>query len=448
MARLAESTEGEIALAGGPDTHDVDEVLQQALSRLTLLSEVTAALSSTLSTDEAVRRLCRILVPQLADWCAVDLLDEHEHLQRVAVAHRDSAQAPTGRFEGPLPPVREDTTGPLVQVLRGAGPLLLTSFPTARQAGDPLHAVQAELFQRMGANSAIIAPLRVRRQVLGALTVVRIRPERPLTADDQSLVQDLAHRVALAVDNGRLHQAVQHIAERLQRSLLPDRLPEVGRLRLAARYSPAHETAEVGGDWYDAFVVPGGELALIIGDVAGHDLPAAVIMSQLRNMLRALACDRQEPPGEILRRLDAANEILYGMHTATCLYGLVKGGEDGPWEFRHSSAGHLPPLLVTGEGETCYLEDGAGLLLGVDPGVSRRNAFDALPPGSTLLLYTDGLVERPEEHLSHGMTRLRQHAAALAREPVETFCDGILSALGTSNDDIALTALRIPPAGP
>ncbi|GAA3447169.1 PP2C family protein-serine/threonine phosphatase [Planomonospora venezuelensis] len=438
----------EIALAGEPDMHDVDEVLQQALARLTLLSEVTAALSSTLSTEEAVRRLCRILVPQLADWCVVDLLDEHDRPHRAAVAHRDSARLPADRFEGPLPPVQENTTDPLAQVLRGAGPLLLASFPAVQQACDPLHAVQAELFERLDPDSVIIAPLRARRQVLGALTVARVRPERPLTADDQSLVEDLAHRVALAVDNGRLYQTVQHIAERLQRSLLPDRLPEVGRLRLAARYSPAHEAAEVGGDWYDAFVTPGGELALIIGDVAGHDLPAAVVMSQLRNMLRALACDRQEPPGEILRRLDAANETLYGMHTATCIYGLVTGGGDGPWEFRHSSAGHPPPLLVTGDGETCYLEDGAGLLLGVDPGVSRRNAFDALPPESTLLLYTDGLVERPEEHLNHGMTRLRQHAAALSREPVETFCDGVLSALGASDDDIALIALRIPPAAP
>ncbi|GGS74855.1 hypothetical protein GCM10010156_37070 [Planobispora rosea] len=434
-------------MTGKPEKHDIDEVLQQALSRLTLLSGVTAALSSTLSTEEAVRRLCRILVPQLADWCAVDLLDEQGHPNRVAVTHRDPERLPEGRFEGPLPPIHDEHPGPLAQVLRGAGPLLLTPVSSTEWPGDPLHAVQAEMFRRLGSDSAILAPLRARQQVLGALTIVRTGQDRPLTADDQSIVEDLAHRVALAVDNGRLYRAAQHIAERLQRSLLPDRLPETGALRLAARYSPAHETAEVGGDWYDAFVMPKGDIALIIGDVAGHDLPAAVVMSQLRNMLRTLACDRGEPPSEILRRLDAVNETLYGTRTATCLYGLITGAESGPWGFHHSSAGHLPPLLVTHEGETRYLEGGEGLLLGVDPGVPRRDAFDELPPRSTLLLYTDGLVERPEEHLTHGMTRLRQHAAALAREPVEAFCDGILAGLGGSADDIALIALRVSPTG-
>ncbi|MFC4061680.1 PP2C family protein-serine/threonine phosphatase [Planomonospora corallina] len=431
-------------MGGRPDRHETDEVLQQALARLTLLSDVTSALSSTLATEEAVRRLCRILVPQLADWCVVDLLDDHGQPHRVAAAHRDPERS-GGCFAGP-PLVCQDAPGPLGQILRGGGPLLLSPAPSGEEPDDPSHAAQEGLLRRLAADSAIIAPLRVRRQVLGALTVVRTDPARPLTVEDQAVVEDLAHRVALAVDNGRLYRAAQHIAERLQRSLLPDRLPEVGALRLAARYSPAHETAEVGGDWYDAFVMPKGDIALIIGDVTGHDLPAAVVMSQLRNMLRTLACDRQEPPGEILRRLDTVNEILYGTRTATCLYGLITGGESGPWGFHHSSAGHPPPLLVTAGGETRYLEGGAGLLLGVDPGVSRTGAYEELPTGSTLLLYTDGLVERPDEHLTHGMIRLRQHAAALARESVEDFCDGVLAGLGESDDDIALIALRVPAA--
>jgi hypothetical protein len=144
-----------------------------------------------------------------------------------------------------------------------------------------------------------MAPLRARRQVLGAVTLGRSTGRAPLTSSDLAMVEDLAHRVALGVDNARLYQETQHVAERLQRSLLPA-LPETGPLRLAARYAPAAATIEVGGDWYDSFPLPSGHTTLIIGDVTGHDLRAAITMSQLRG----IACDRQEPPGGILRRLD------------------------------------------------------------------------------------------------------------------------------------------------
>jgi serine phosphatase RsbU (regulator of sigma subunit) len=283
---------------------------------------------------------------------------------------------------------------------------------------------------------------------LGALTLVRSGDTAPLTEDDLPLIEDLAHRVALAVDNAHLHSQVQRIAERLQRSLLPE-LPGTGAMELAARYQPAAEPAEVGGDWYDAFVLPEGAIALIIGDVAGHDLRAAVTMSQVRNMLRGIAADRKEPPGKILGRLDTAHDILYRGETLSCIYGLVeKLAPDEPWNFHYAVAGHPPPLLVTQEGDTRFLTGGRSMLLGVDPTRIRPEAVEPLPPGCTVLLYTDGLTERRGEDMDRGMARLRQHAAALAREPVEVFCDEILSGLvTTSADDVALIAVRIPPPG-
>ncbi|CAM5734015.1 hypothetical protein SMICM304S_05210 [Streptomyces microflavus] len=202
------------------------------------------------------------------------------------------------------------------------GPVLLTDFPPPKDTDDPLYAREKELFERLAADTAVVAPLRARRQVLGVLTLARTRSEAPLTEDTLSLVEDLAHRVALAVDNARLHAEAHHAAERLQRSLLPD-LPTDGPLDVVARYRPASASARVGGDWYDAFVMPDGAMTLIIGDVAGHDLRAAVMMSQTRNMLRGIACDRKEPPGKILARLDAAHHILYPDQTLTCIYALV-----------------------------------------------------------------------------------------------------------------------------
>ncbi|MFD3629382.1 PP2C family protein-serine/threonine phosphatase [Streptomyces sp. NPDC058698] len=425
---------------------EVDQVVQRALDRLTLLAETTTAMTSTLDSYAAVDRVCRMLVPQLADWCAVDLLDDDGRPRRVSVVHRDPRILPVGGLTGLLPAVPENPVGPLSRALIGAGPLLLTAadIPSPDEAADPLHARELEVFDQLGTQTAVVAPVRARRQVLGALTIGRSADRAPLTEDDLAMVEDLTHRIALGVDNARLYRETQHIAERLQRSLLPT-LPQAGPLRLAARYAPAATTAEVGGDWYDSFLLPNGSTTMIIGDVTGHDLRAAITMSQLRNMLRGIGCDRQEPPGQILSRLDLAHQSLYPHATATCLYTFLDEDDSGDWTITYSSAGHLPPLLVTHEGDTRYLEGGRGLLLGVDPTCSRRHAIETLPARSTVLMYTDGLIERRGEDLSHGMTRLRQHAAALAREDLDMFCDEILAGMATDHtDDIALLVARTP----
>lgn len=434
------------------DEYDVDAVLQQALDRLTLLADAGSALVSTMDVREGLGRVCRIVTHRLGEWCAVDLLSERDRLERVCVAHRDPAVPARDEFAGLSMAVPDAAAGPLARVLGGAGPLLLNEAdlpaePSDPPVCDPLDVERLEAYTRRAARSAIIAPLRARRQVLGAITVARTQRDAPLNNDDLVLVEDLAHRVALAVDNTRLHQETEHIAERLQRSLLPA-LPTLAHFQMAARYATSQATAQVGGDWYDSFVLPKGDTTLIIGDVTGHDIQAAATMSQLRNMLRALACDRQEPPGEILQRLDIAHSNLYPESTTTCVYALIRGPERGPWELHHAAAGHPPPLLITAEGGTRFLNRGGGVLLGVQPEAPRRSAVDPLPPGSTVLLYTDGLVERRGESLSQGLTRLRLHAAPLAREPVDTICDELLNGLATPgiDDDVALLALRCGPA--
>ncbi|MDX3850867.1 SpoIIE family protein phosphatase [Streptomyces sp. AK02-01A] len=437
------------------DRFDVDRAVQDALDRLTLMANASEALSSTLELETGLRRLCRVLVPALADWCAIDLVEQDAkgRLRRVVVEHREPDAFPSGFLEGLLPAADDHSQAPLARALRGAGPLRLSDFPAPEETtgADSLHVLELQTFRQLGARRAVLVPLRARRRVLGVLTLVRNGPDCPSGMDSQErlpLIEELAHRVAMAVDNAHLHAQISNTAERLQRSLLPD-LPRDGPLDIAARYDPARASAEIGGDWYDAFLLPDGALTLIIGDVTGHDLKAAVSMSQMRNMLRGIACDRKEPPGKILARLDAANEILYPAQTLTCLYALVtKPDPEGQWLLHYAAAGHPAPLLVTGTGDTRFLTAGRSLLLGAAPDTIRPDGEESLPPGSTVLLYTDGLIERRSETLDDGMTRLRQHAAALARAPLETFCDELMTGLGeTSTDDIALIAVRIPPAG-
>ncbi|MFD8376693.1 SpoIIE family protein phosphatase [Streptomyces sp. NPDC059688] len=427
--------------AGNPCTDDA------TLNRLSLLVDATSALTSTLDLTEGLHRVCRVLTRQLAQWCVVELLGEHERVERVCVVHRTPEALKPGVRLGALPPMSEETGGPLPRVLRGAGPLRLADVSSSGRLGSPLDESQEELFRQLGARTAIIAPLRARREVLGALTLVRGRDDPPFTDEDLPLVTDLVRGIALGVDNARLHEHTRRTSERMQRALLPH-LPDVDHLELVARYAPSGADAQIGGDWFDAFVLPKGDTALVIGDVTGHDLQSAVAMSQLRNLLRGIAVDRQEPPAEVVHRFDLACHTLYPHATATCVYAVVKGPEGGPWELRHSSAGHPPPLLTTEQGDTRYLDAGAGPLIGLDPDLPRVTADDPLPPRSTLLMFTDGLIERRGESFGDAMTRLRQHTAALARAPLDVFCDELVLGLGTdTTDDIALLALRTPPPG-
>ncbi|KAF4410675.1 SpoIIE family protein phosphatase [Streptomyces lycii] len=421
------------------------EAGMSTLERLALLAATGSALGDTMDLNEGLRRVGRLLTRQLGDWCVVDLFNEQAQVDRVCVVHRHPGRVLPETYEGRLPPVSKTSRGPLARVLRGAGPLLLTEAPGREEAESPLDAHYRELFERLGGRSAVVTPLRAHREIFGALTVARSR-DRPFSDEELSLVDDLVRSLSLGVDNARLYQETRTIAERLQLSMLPAP-PDIGHLRLAARYAASSTTAQVGGDWYDCFVVPDGNTALVIGDVSGHNLDAAISMSQLRSMLRGIAIDRQEPPETILRRLDTANLSLCQEATATCLYGLVKGPPEGPWTLEHSSAGHLPPLLTTWQGTTRYLTEGSGLLLGVAPDTPRPTATNLLPAHSTVLLYTDGLIERRDEPLDASMERLRRHTADLAHEPLDVFCDELLIRLGADNtDDIAVLALR--PTGP
>jgi serine phosphatase RsbU (regulator of sigma subunit)/putative methionine-R-sulfoxide reductase with GAF domain len=312
-----------------------------------------------------------------------------------------------------------------------------------------------------GVRSMMSFRLFLEQDTIGALNLYSTKP-RAFDADSQATGGVLAAHGAVALASAREHdraERLQHdlassedsvrayeqqvqVAATLQRSMLPA-LPDLGEFELAARYAPATEAAEVGGDWYDVFTLPEGVPALVIGDVAGHDIEAAVRMGQLRNLLRALAVDRGEPPGDLLRRLDRVATHLNVTNTATCIYGLLETSNDGAARLRFANAGHPPPLLVTADGAARYVETSDHTLLGLGLDLRRStNAVD-LPVDSTLLFYTDGLVEHPGRGIHKGLSRLREVAATLATQPVEHVCDALIDQLANQpGDDVCLLAVR------
>lgn len=420
--------------------------------RLTLLAEVTSQLTSVLDTEEALRRLIRLLVPRLADWAVIDLITERDEVRRVAVGHMDhGALRYREDLQGPMPPVPEDSPLPLSRALRGAASALLGPEIYREPQISGTGAEQRRLFEATGMHSAVIAPILGLREVLGALLLGRSAQPEPFTAADAALLEDITRRAGLALDNARLYQRQRTVAETLQRHLLPQ-LPHGLGLDMTARYLPAPDASDVGGDWYDAFTLADGAMALVIGDVVGHDLDAAAGMAQLRNMLRAYTWAQQRPPSKIVKWLDQASMRIAGMSMATLVLALATATDDGQWELSWTNAGHPPPLLVTHDGVVRCLTGGDGLLLGVDPDQDRTDATTVLPPGSTFLLYTDGLIESPGRSLDEGLHRLSRHAASLIRRPLESFTDHLLARVRPSDnhDDVALLAVRVPPspAGP
>ncbi|CAM5485881.1 hypothetical protein GCM10010261_49740 [Streptomyces pilosus] len=425
--------------------------LEDLNERLSLVAEITDVLGQTLETDEALARLVRLLVPRLADWAAVDLRTGSGEIHRVAVTGLEGRNA---GFEGRRAPVAEDAgeveDSPLGRALTGGESVLQERVAAVTPAAgqSPLAALHGGFLGAVSASSAVTVPLGAEERITGALTVVRTDPAHPFDEGDLEAVGDVGRRVGVVVDNTRRYGRQRAVAEAMQRNLLAP-LPRPGRLRLAARYQPAPAGSQVGGDWYDAFTLKDGALALVIGDVVGHDLTAAAGMAQLHGILRSLAWDHTGPPGAVVDRLDAAMPVITTVPLATLILARVEGDPDtGPWTLRWTSAGHPPPLLLSSDGTACYLEAGQGLLLGTGPvtGAGRPDATHPLEPGSTLLLYTDGLVETPGSDLDTGLDRLRRHALALAHEPLDTLCGAVLAHVPPgSTDDVALLALCVPP---
>jgi sigma-B regulation protein RsbU (phosphoserine phosphatase) len=290
-----------------------------------------------------------------------------------------------------------------------------------------------------GIRALMGVPLITGGRVIGVLHVGSLTP-REFTADDVELLQLAADRAATAVQSLIVRED-QMAAAALQRSLLPSALPVVGGGQLAARYVPGE--GAVGGDWYDVFTLPAGQLGVVIGDVTGHGLPAAVIMGRMRSALRAYALESADP-AEVLSRLDRKMQHFEPGALATVAYAVF---DPGMGRVRICLAGHYPPVVAV-PGQPAELAGVApGLLIGAAPGVQRRTTTLEITPGTLVCLYTDGLIERRNQTIDDGLDRLCQAVTAQAPDAA---CAAVMAALvgsGPVRDDIALLMIRRSPPG-
>ena len=259
---------------------------------------------------------------------------------------------------------------------------------------------------------------------------------RQFTPDDVELLQLVADRASLATQ-ARLSRLDRATTLALQRSLLPSRPPAVAGLDVAARYVPGAEVG-VGGDWYDLFALPSGHVGIVIGDVAGNGLHAAIVMGRIRSALRAYALETPDP-AEVLTRLDRKVQLFEPGAMATVCYAVLDPRDD---TLVVSSAGHLPPLAATPDGSVHRLEVLPDPPLGAYPGVVRRTTTSSLPPDTCLFLYTDGLIERRHESITVGINRL---AEVLPCTSADEMCAVAMAALlgdRPASDDVAVLAVR------
>lgn len=379
-----------------------------------------------------------------ADGGAVCVRDDARGVIRVAMTDSlgEQAQVEFGELplDGALPGSYTARTGEAV-------------FLPDRAAGLAFTPEMQAVYDGTGRDAWAVLPLRTGDHLLGSLVVSWAQP-RDFSPDERELLAAFAAQTAQALDRVQVLQAerrqaaeARRLSETWQRSLLTAP-PQPDDLRVAVRYAPASQQAAVGGDWYDGFVVPDGALTLVIGDCVGHDRHAAAAMATMRNLLRATAYAVEEPPAAVLAALERALRGLEVDVLATALLARVEQTEEQREQrvrrVRWSNAGHLPPVLRRPDGTVEVLESEPDLLLGLSVESTRTDSSVDVAVGSTLLLYTDGLVERRGEDIDVGIERLRALVGELGAMSLEDLCDALLAGMldGDAEDDVALLAVR------
>jgi phosphoserine phosphatase RsbU/P len=415
--------------------------------RLSYLAEVSDSMIATMDTGQSPTRLAELAVRRLCDWAVVVLDGEDGGPGEEAWAHRDPGRRRdlqvylTGRRRG----TGDDRA--VVAALRSGEPVQVPAVREELVAPSlPTEEVRAA-WRRLQAATTTIVPLRARGETFGALALVNTGTRPPHTPGEIATAVEVARRGAVALDNARLYGRQLKVAETLQHSLLTPP-PRLEHLQIAVRYRPAAVHQQVGGDWYDAFTQPDGATLLVIGDVVGHNVDAAAAMGQIRSILRGIAYDRPESPAQVLSRVDG---VLDGLHVGTLATALVARIEEvpapaaaGALTLRWSSAGHLPPLRLCPDGTVEALTSPPERLLGAGVDAPRADHTTPLQPGDTLVFYTDGIIEHGRTAIDEGITRLADHLAGRADQPLEELCDELLDQVGPgrADDDIALLAVR------
>ncbi|MFF7976935.1 SpoIIE family protein phosphatase [Streptomyces sp. NPDC007905] len=287
--------------------------------------------------------------------------------------------------------------------------------------------------------------ITVRGEIYGDLYLSERLDGQPFDIHDENVVVALASAAGIAIENVRLFERVRVGAEQFQRLLLPT-LPDLGAFTAAAIYRPAAEPSQLGGDWYDVIPLADNVVAVVIGDVVGHDLQAAASMASTRNMLRALLFDQGNPPGAILAQLDRTLAAITNNPVTTTALARIEPEGSG-WRLRWSTAGHVPPLLITHERPVEFLLAEPGLPLGVDTEQPRPNHSRFLPPAATVVFFTDGLIEHPAHPIDESLNDLAALAAVHAALPLPEFVQALADHHPSDgHDDMAILAVRTPGA--
>jgi serine phosphatase RsbU (regulator of sigma subunit)/PAS domain-containing protein len=438
------------------DRHHDHQRAQAAAQRAALQVAVTEQLTGTMQTDRAVALLARLVVPALADFCIVTIVDDEttasarRGLRDVGWWHRDETARPVldAYCQARIPSFTDQAF--VYRALRTGQPVVVDHDATQALREVLTPGPAHDLIEALAPESFVTLPLRGRGRTVGLLSLFNGPARGSATPLDLTSATEVAARAGLALDNARLYGEQRALAEQLQHSFL-SAPPEPDHGEIVVRYLPATAAAAVGGDWYDAFMQPDGATVLVIGDVAGHDTAAAATMGQLRNMLRGIATsDDDAGPADVLRRVDRSMAQLDLRTLATAVIARLEQNleerERGVTRLRWSNAGHLPPLVIDTDGSVTALPDGRPeMLLGVDPSTRRTDTVTVLERGSTVLLYTDGLVERRDSDLDSGIERLLTALTDLAHLPLQQLCDAVLQRLvdGRPDDDVALIAIRL-----
>ncbi|HEV7937982.1 MAG TPA: GAF domain-containing SpoIIE family protein phosphatase, partial [Solirubrobacteraceae bacterium] len=423
---------------------NITEVKRVQLAE-SFMAEASRVLASSLDYSETLQRIARLAVPQIADWCAVELVNEKDEIERVAVHHPDPAKLELAeQLNRDYRPSLDEAAG-VPEVIRTGEARIYTDIPAdalAQYARDNQH---LELLSAIGATAVIIVPMIGATGPIGAITLVSAESMRRLSPADLALAERLGRRAGTAVENARLYTERSRIAQTLQQALLPESLPEIPGLEVQARYCAAGELNEVGGDFYDVFDYGPDRWMLVIGDVCGKGPRAAGVTALARHTLRAAAMSDQSPPEMLetlhraLRRQPPGSDLctvclVVARHTGTETHLTV------------SLAGHPPPLLIGRDGQAQMIGR-PGTLLGVLDPIEIVETEIELTGGETLLLYTDGVTDagRPNVELGEaGLIELCRQAPLLDLDSLLKYVEDVAlehAKLGL-RDDLALLALR------
>ncbi|MCZ2524702.1 ATP-binding SpoIIE family protein phosphatase [Streptomyces sp. HB2AG] len=426
--------------------------------QLALLRTIGTRLGTTLDPETTARELCSVAVPHLADFAAVlvvdhlfadtdtepadgDRADGPVAVRRVVLAHEDGAP----RWEEP--PAEGGAVAPAVNGPRArlGEPLLVPGVDPALAEDLASDLGMPSAGPRLAGRSLLVQPLTARGTVLGRMVLVRDAGRRPFGTTDVATAAELAARGALHLDNARLHRLESRAAATLQRSMLPTRPPRIPGVEIAHRYRPGDRRAQVGGDWFDAVPLPGGRVALVVGDVMGHGLHSAAVMGQFRTAVQTMAA-LDLPPAQLLRHLDNLAHRLGQDHLATCVYAVY---DPIHRTLTLANAGHISPVLARPEGgpsELLQIPHGAPIGVG---GVAFETVEVPVPDGSWLVLCTDGLVEVRGQGIDDGLADLCRAVIDPGQTPEEV-CDAILGRVHSEDrqDDVALLVARFEGIAP